>query len=234
MSAKPVLFLLPGLMCDEAVWAEQVQALAPHAELRVPVFRGFDSLRGMAEHILAQAPARFSVAGHSMGGRVALELMQLAADRIDRFALLDTGVHPVQPGEAEKRQVLLDLADREGLEAVADSWAPPMVHPDRRADLPLMTAIRAMILRNSVTDFKRQVKALLDRGDQSLYLPSIRQHVRLICGAQDTWSPVEQHEAMLALLPEARLEVVEDCGHMATMEKPAQLNRLLLDWFCEQ
>jgi len=91
MSDKPLLFLLPGLMCDETVWLDQRDALAAHAEVIIPVFRGFDSLVDMATHVLDQASGHFSVVGHSMGGRVAWELMSLAPERIERFCVMDTG-----------------------------------------------------------------------------------------------------------------------------------------------
>ena len=90
MSNKPVLFLLPGLMCDEAVWEHQAEVLSDVADIRIPVFRGFNSLVEMARSVLAQAPERFSVVGHSMGGRVAWEVMEMAGNRIDRFAVMDT------------------------------------------------------------------------------------------------------------------------------------------------
>src|SRR5690606_22856653 len=106
MSAnKPVLYLLPGLLCNEQCWTAQVDALSAVAEVRVPSFKQFDSLVAMAESVLAEAPARFSVVGHSMGGRVAWELLRLVEEgggkTIDKFAVMDTGVHPVAPGETE-------------------------------------------------------------------------------------------------------------------------------------
>ena len=226
-----VLYLLPGLLCDEAVWAEQEKALAPFADVRIPVFRGFDSLRAMAESVLADAPPVFSVVGHSMGGRVALELMRLAGNRISKFAVMDTGVHPVAPGEAEKRAKLLALAEEGGLLAVAREWAPPMLHPERRTDVALMQALTAMILRNKVEDFRGQIAALLGRNDQGPILDGIDQHVLLVCGHEDVWSPMSQHEDMRARLRSAELAVVEQAGHMITMEQPAQVNQILLNWW---
>lgn len=231
MSDKPVLFLLPGLMCDEAVWEHQQKSLAPHAEVIIPVFRGFNSLAAMADHVLAMAPMRFSLAGHSMGGRVAWEVMEKARDRIDKFAILDSGVHPVKPGEAEGRQVLLDKALSEGLQAVADAWVPPMVHPSRLGDEVLIQAINDMILRNSIKDFQGQVRALLERNDRTPGLSRITQHVLLIAGDADGWSPPEQHRDMAEKLASSHLEIVANAGHMVTMEKPEEVSTILLDWF---
>ena len=231
MSDKPVLFLLPGLMCDEAVWEDQEKALAPHADIMIPVFRGFNSLKAMAQHVLDMAPERFSVAGHSMGGRVAWELMEMAGNRIDKFAVLDTGVHPVKPEEPKGRQVLIDKAKVEGLQAVADAWIKPMVHPDRHRDKELLESINAMILRNSVDDFLGQVQALLGRRDQAPILSQIEQRVLLVVGDEDTWAPPEQHQAIAEQLRRSHLVVVSDAGHMTTMEKPAEVSTILLEWF---
>lgn len=233
MTDKPVIFLLPGLMCDEAVWTHQAETLSAVADVRIPVFRGFDSLVGMAESVLAEAPERFSVAGHSMGGRVAWEVMELAADRIDKFAILDSGVHPVKEGEAEGRQVLIDKAISEGLQAVADAWIPPMIHPDRHDDSALVKDITDMILRNSIEDFQGQVKALLNRKDQTHGLSRISHKVLLLAGENDNWSPPQQHEFMAERLVSSDLEIVPDAGHMVTMEKPEEVSRILLDWFSE-
>lgn len=233
MIDKPVIFLLPGLMCDEAVWTHQAETLSAVADVRIPVFRGFDSLVGMAESVMVEAPEHFSVAGHSMGGRVAWEVMELAADRIDKFAILDSGVHPVKEGEAEGRQVLIDKAISEGLQAVANEWIPPMIHPDRSDDSALVKDITEMILRNSIEDFQGQVKALLNRKDQTPYLSRISHKVLLLAGENDNWSPPQQHEFMAERLASSQLEIVPNAGHMVIMEKPEEVSRILLDWFSE-
>lgn len=230
MSGKPCVFLLPGLMCDEGVWVQQRAALAPHAEVRIPVFRGFTSLRGMAEFVLQDAPERFSVVGHSMGGRVAFELMELAGKRIERFAVMDTGVHGVQPDEAAKRLPLLTAAERQGLQAVADAWILPMLHPDNQKDAKLIAEITTMILRNSVADYRGQVQALLERQDQTPYLARIQQQVWLLCGEADAWSPPAQHADMQTLLRASELRIIAGAGHMSTMERPEAVSQILLEW----
>lgn len=231
MSDLPVLFMLPGLMCDEAVWEHQQQVLAPHARIIIPVFRGFDSLVEMARHVIDLAPERFSIVGHSMGGRVAWEVVELAGNRIDKFGVLDTGVHPVRPNEPDGRQALMDKAKTHGLKAVAEAWIPGMIHPDRHGDAQLIDAITAMILRNSVQDFLGQMQALLNRKDQTANLAKIRQEVLLVAGEADGHSPPEQHRDMADRLQHARLEIVPGAGHMCTMEKPGEVSNILLDWF---
>jgi len=233
MSAKPCVFLLPGLMCDAAVWEHQRLALAPYADVRIPLFRGFTSLHAMAQSVLDDAPENFSVVGHSMGGRIAFELMEIAGKRIQRFAVMDTGAHGVRPGEAEKRGVLLAAAERKGLQAVADAWILPMLHPAHHADAVLIADINRMILRNSLNDYRGQVGALLTRADQTPYLARITQKVWLLCGEADTWSPVSQHEAMQQHLANSELRIIKNAGHMSPMEQPEAVSSALVEWINE-
>lgn len=230
MTTKPTVLLLPGMLCDDAVWDAQIVALAPYFDVRVPVFRGFNSFAAMAEHARTMAPERFSVVAHSMGGRVAMELMRQVPFRIDQFILMDMGVHPVAAGEPERNRQLLDLAAHGGLEAVADHWIPFMVHPRRHADIELCEAIRAMVLRNQVSDLHGQLLAAQNRPDQRDYLPHIYHHTHIVCGEQDNWNPVNLHREMQVRLPSADLTVVPDCGHMVPMEEPELTTRLLLRW----
>lgn len=231
-AAKPCLFLLPGLLCDATVWEHQRASLAPHAEIRIPVFRGINTFRAMAVQVLDSAPEKFSVVGHSMGGRVALEMMQLAPQRIEKFGLMSVGVHPVQPGEASKRMALVDLAERQGMEALADRWIPPMVPAARHGDTELMQRIRAMVLRHTPFDHRCHIEAALTRADQSRYLPGIRHRVMLLCGAQDGWSPLVQHQKIQQQLAgSSELHSIADAGHMVTMERPDDVSRVLVNWF---
>lgn len=231
MPDRPTLYLLPGLLCDRVTWAHQLQGLADIADVRVPSFYGFDSIPDMARAVLAEAPARFAVAGHSMGARVALEIVRMAPERVERLALLDTGTHPVRPGEAEKRQELVDLARREGMAALAARWLPPMVHPDAaRRDPALMRELTAMVGRATPEIFAGQVKALLGRPDAAAGLGAIRCPTLVGVGREDAWSPVSQHEPIVAAVSGAMLTIYEDSGHMAPMEAPEAVTASLRTW----
>lgn len=221
------------MLCDAAVWQPQIDVLSVDYELGIPVFRGFTSLVAMAEAVLANAPARFSVVAHSMGGRVAMELMRLAPERIDKFILMDMGVHPVAPGEEERNERLLELAAEGGLEEVADSWIPFMIHPDRIHDVALTSAIHDMVLRNEIRDLEGQLQAAFARHDQSQYLAKITHRVHVVCGDSDNWNPLHLHQQMCQQLHDAELVVIPRCGHMVTMEAPDQINALLLRWLAE-
>jgi pimeloyl-ACP methyl ester carboxylesterase len=230
MSDKQALFLLPGFLCDETVWFEQVKALEPYVNITIPSFRGMNSLKDMAQSVLDQAPEKFSVVGHSMGGRVAFEIIHMAEERIDKFAVMDTGVHPVQPGEKEKRKLILDIAYEHGMDELAKEWTPPMLSPKRWDDKKLLAAIMTMAKSYTLAEYAGQLLGLLARDDQSKYLSQIEKHVLLICGDEDSWSPVSQHEEIMSQLKNAELKIINNSGHMITMEQPEQVNRILLDW----
>lgn len=233
--SRPVLMLLPGLLCDARVWRDQRAALDSRFDCRVPDYDAQDSIVGMAEQVLREAPdGRFGVVGHSMGGRVALQVLRLAPERVERLALLDSGIDAKQPGEAgaaeeAKRMALVDLARREGLRAMGREWAMGMVHP-ARLGTPLFEEILDMIERKSQAVHERQIRALLGRPDARPVLATARCPTLLMCGRQDQWSPLARHEEMQRLLPGSSLVVIEDSGHMTTMEQPDAVNAGLLTW----
>jgi pimeloyl-ACP methyl ester carboxylesterase len=229
---------LPGLLCDETVWPAQIAAFAGRSECRVADYGALDSLPGMAASVLEDAPDEFLLVAHSMGGRVALEMFRLAEDRIKGLALLDTGYQARVPGEAGEREsatrmALIELARESGMRTMGERWARGMVHPDRLADAALMTAIHDMIERKSLDVFEAQVRALLARPEAGPLLPRIRCPTLLLCGREDAWSPPARHEEMARAIPGARLVLVNDCGHMSTMERPEAVNAALLSWLDE-
>jgi pimeloyl-ACP methyl ester carboxylesterase len=224
------LYLLCGLLCDETVWAAQARALRRRFDVRVISFRDFDSIGAMAAHVLQQAPERFALAGHSMGGRVALEVCRQAPLRIARLALLDTGYEAAAAGEAERRAVLVQRAQAEGIAAIAEAWARPMIAPCNIDRPGLLDSVLRMVGRMSPDIYARQTSALLGRSDATALLAEIRCRTLVLCGRQDAWSPVERHERMATLIPVSELRVIEDCGHMSTMERPDEVLSAMEHW----
>jgi pimeloyl-ACP methyl ester carboxylesterase len=198
----------------------------------IPDLRHLDSIGAMARHVLAEAPASFSLAGHSMGARVALEMARLEGGRVERLALLDTGIHPVQPGEAQRRQVLIDLGETQGMAALADAWLPPMVEEGRfDRDPSLRMTLRAMVERMTPAVHRNHITALLGRPDPRPGLATIRCPVLVGVGRYDRWSPPSQHEDIVAALPGSpRFVIFEGSGHMAPLEAPEAVTQALLDW----
>ncbi len=212
------IILIPGLMSDRTVWAPILDQLGPDAV--VADLTSQDDLTDMARDCLALSDGPLRVAGHSMGARVALEMARLAPNRIARLALLDTGTHPLAAGERDTRDKMVALGYAQGMQALCDRWLPGMVHPDRHSDTNLMGALNAMVMRQSPDSHARQITALIHRPDAAIYLLSITCPVLVMVGRHDTFSPVSQHEDMVALLPDARLVVIEEAGHFAPLERP--------------
>lgn len=224
------VILLCGLLCDEKVWEAQATALGRDHDVRVVKFVQQDSMQAMAEHVLKDAPGRFALAGHSMGGRVALEVMRRASERVERLALLDTGYEAAVPGEAGRRAVLVSQAREEGIDSIAAAWGLPMLAPRRRNEPALVQAVFDMVGRMSGAIYEAQTRALLGRSDATEVLRNIACPTLILCGRQDGWSPPERHERMAELVPHAVLRLIDDCGHMSMMEQPEAVLDALRDW----
>jgi pimeloyl-ACP methyl ester carboxylesterase len=224
---RPTIFLLPGLLCDAGIWKHQNAELGEFADIVIPDFRFVRSISAMAQIVLENAPKRFSIAGHSMGGRIALEVVRMAGPRVERLALLDTGIHPRKPNEEAARQQLIDLARREGMGDLATSWLQPMLHPDHTSLIP---PLMHMVERSTPDTFENQQRALLDRPDARSALSSIQCPTLVLCGREDIWSPVAQHEEIASLIPGAKLVVIEKCGHMSPVEQPEAVTAALREW----
>lgn len=238
MKLAESVVLVPGLMCDAIVWQHQIAALSPGRDVQVAEHGLSSTLGAMAERILDHAAPRFALAGHSMGGRVALEVAARAPERVSRLALLDTGYEALAPGEAGDRERagryrLLEIAQRQGMLAMAKDWARGMVHPARLGDMALMEAIHSMIASAGVAQFEAQIAALLARPDRTALLKSLRLPVLVLCGRDDSWSPYSRHEDMARLIQGSQLIGVPDCGHMSTMEKPEAITSALLAWLTD-
>lgn len=233
---RPTLILVPGLMCDATVWEPLLPALRAQADCLVVDHGAADSLATMARQLLDQAPERFALAGHSMGGRVAVEVLRQAPGRVTRLALLDTGYKARAGGvagedEARKRHALLDIARSQGVRAMALQWVQGMLDPARLADAALVEAIVAMFARKSADIFARQIRALLERPDATPVLQAVQVPALVLCGRADSWSPLAQHEEIAALLPaRPAVQVIDAAGHMSTMEQPQAVADALLGW----
>jgi len=223
-------------MCDHTSWAPMLPYLNPHIAHTTIDHGDADSLVAMAERILENAPAVFDLAGHSMGGRVALEVMRLAPQRVRRLALLGTGYRAKESGEAgaeelRKRQVLLDIARAQGVRAMAVEWVKPMVAPSRLSDPIFVEQIIAMICRKSEDIFKRQIKALIERPDASNVLSHIQIPTLVMAGAFDGWATPAQHQEIADLIPsKPDVAVTGPSGHMMMMEEPQLVAQHFNQW----
>lgn len=236
---ESTLLLLPGLLCDRAVFEPLMPALEAHARCRIAEYASEPSIEAMAAKALVDAPPRFALLGHSMGGRVALEIVRRAPERVERLALLDTGYQPRAAGDAgdrekAQRMALLDLARRDGMRAMGAQWLQPMVPPQRLADRELIDAILAMIERCTYDQFAAQIGALLARPDATDVLARIDCPTLLLCGRDDGWSPLARHVELQARIRGSRLAIIDRCGHMAPMEQPDAVARAVAHWLGSQ
>jgi pimeloyl-ACP methyl ester carboxylesterase len=232
------LLLLPGLVCDGAIWQHQANELSKIAAVTIPDYGSSDSLEKMAQVVLRGAPERFAVAGHSMGGRVTFEIVRRVPERVAGVALLNTAYRPRATGEAGEREradrlALLDLARSQGMRAMARRWIPGIVHPARLADEVLIGSITEMIARKTPDIFAAQINALLERPDAAPVLSALRCPAMILCGREDMWSPLAGHREMAALVPRSKLVIVENCAHMAPVERPEEVTTALSDWLRE-
>lgn len=231
MLEMPTLVLLCGLLCDARIWEPVRDAMHPDVDARILAFPGFRSIEAMAARVLDEVPGPLVLIGHSMGGRVALEAVRQAGDRVVGLGLANTGIHPPAPGEAAGRQKLIDCARAEGMAALADAWLPPMMGAPADRVAALMPDLRAMVAANTRDSYEGQIAALLGRPNAETPLRGYRKPLLLLAAEQDRWSPPAQHEAMRALAPQGELHVLADAGHMLPVERPEAVAALIGDWF---
>lgn len=228
---KQPLLLVPGVLCDRLLWAAQIEALSPYADISVPDHTRHNSMSGIAKDILAQAPPRFSIAGLSMGGFIIFELWRQAPDRIQRIALLNTNARPADPEfELPICEQLLEQARAEGVTAVAETLIPHFLSPPCQDNEAMRQIVFAMAEATGVENMRNQMQACMKRPNSCPDLPRVSAPTLIISGLDDPLTPPEQHEEMAELLPNASFEIIDDCGHLSTLEQPDAVNALLQDW----
>ena len=230
MTTRTPLVLLPGLLEDKAVWQKQIDALADVAAAIVPDLTRQDSIAAMAEAVLATAPDRFALAGHSMGGYVALAVTRIAPRRVMRLALVDTAARADTPEQTERRHALIEMTKIGKFKGVTPRLLPLLVHADRLDDKAVTDVIMAMADRVGPEAFQRQQKAIMGRLDQRKFLPRIACPTLVLCGRQDQITPLDRSEEMAAAIPGARLVVVEHCGHIPQLECAEEATRAMREW----
>jgi pimeloyl-ACP methyl ester carboxylesterase len=226
----PPLALLPGLLCDGALWHAQVEGLAGHADCRVVDFTEQDSIAAMAASVLEAMPEPFALAGLSMGGYVAFEVLRQAPGRVTRLALLDTSARADTPEQTRERRGLIELARKGRFRGVPRRLLPLYLHPARLEEVELPAAVTAMAERIGRDAFLRQQKAIMGRPDSRRDLVRIDCPTLVLCGRQDQPTPLARHTEMAAGIARSRLVVIEDCGHLAPIERPAEVTAALKAW----
>ena len=231
VSDKHALVLVPGLLCDKRLWGPQIAALTGVADCWIADHVSSDTMAGIAADLIRAAPFdKFALAGLSMGGYVALEVMRQAKDRLAGLALLDTSARADMPQQSQKRRDFISLAKRGRFLGVTDALLPSFVHPSRLADADLVGTIKQMARDTGREAFIRQERAIISRADSLPLLGDIECPTLVLCGRQDALTPLERHEEMARAIPGAVLEIIENCGHLSTLEKPAEVSAALKRW----
>ncbi len=230
---KAPLILLPGLLCDEALWAHQTETLADIADITVADMTQDDTIEGMAERVLAGAPETFALAGLSMGGYAAQEIMRQAPERVARLALLDTSANADTPEARKQRQGFITQLGLGSFRGVTEKLLPFLIHKNRLDDDALIAVIKASAQNVGPEAFTRQQQAIMARSDSRGDLKKIACPTLILCGREDALTPLNQHEEMAAAIPNASLVVIEDCGHLAPLERPRAVSAVMRYWLTQ-
>ena len=230
MSEKQELVMVPGLLCSDTLFADQVSGLSDIANIRIGRVLKHDNLRDMAESVLRVAPPKFALAGLSLGGYVAFEMLRQAPERITRLALMNTNARADRPEQVAFRQMLIGLARTLGPRNVQAAALPMMIHKSRMAERALIDRVLNMADAVGRPAFERQQQAIIDRPDNRPFLAEISCPTVVVVGEQDVMTPVKVAQEMHDGIAGSRIEVIPDCGHLSTMERPEATNTILRDW----
>jgi pimeloyl-ACP methyl ester carboxylesterase len=223
------LVLVPGLVCDAQVWRHQVKHLKGIANIAVVPAPGKETMSEIAADALRDAPDTFALAGFSMGGYVALEMLRQAPNRVTRLALLDTSAKADTEEKTATRMKAIQACNDGNYEDVIQGMFKVLLHPDHQhGDLrPFVTDMAKGVGAES---FTLRHQAMTTRSDSRDLICALDIPVRAICGRQDAMSPIEDHIEIAELATNGRFSVIEECGHMTILERPHATTALLRDW----
>ncbi len=235
MTERIPLLLLPGLLNDAELWRAQLADLSDIADCSVGDLTSEDTMQAVAASVLAQAPERFALAGFSLGGFVAQQIMRMAPGRVQRLALIDTSIHADSSERAAQRARQIASLRVPGATTVFHGFGDALVRSyidvSRQHDHALVKRIRDMTARLGVDVFLRQ--SALQRVDGHDVLASCRVPLLIVCGANDRITPLSTSREMHALAPHSTLHVLPGCGHLAPMEKPHEVSAAMRTWLLE-
>lgn len=224
------LVLIPGLACTARLFEPQIAALGADRTIVVADHARDDSIPAIAARLLREAPDRFALAGLSMGGYVAMEVMRQAPERVERLALLDTSARPDTPEAGQDRRRLIALAEAGRLDEIHTALWLRLVHPDRRGDRALQNILLEMLRETGPDAYIRQQRAIMARADSRLSLPGIEIPTLILVGEGDAITPPEIAREMAEMIEWASLIVIPGAGHMSTLEEPDRVTRALQLW----
>lgn len=221
------IVLIPSQLCTELVFEPQIPVLSSLGRPRVFVQRDHDTVGAMAQSVLDASPERFVLITHGMGGFVAFEMLRRAPQRIGKLVLMSALAPADTPKQTERRMGYIRLVEQGRFDGIIEERIPMLVHPSRTGDAALTAILRRMAGDTGAEVFQRQQRAIMARPDSRPMLASIACPTMLVFGRQDGITTIEHQNEMVAAIPDVRLEIIEECGHMMTLEKPDAVNALL-------
>jgi pimeloyl-ACP methyl ester carboxylesterase len=231
VSIKPALVLLPGLLNDRHVFAPQIAALQSRASIVTPELWRVDTIDAMVDSVLQAAPENFSLAGFSMGGYVALEVLRRAPKRVRRLALISTTARGETTEGKKRRRALVSQTKIGRWRGITQVMLPMLVHPDKLKDKMLVATLQSMAMTIGAEGYANQQRAIMNRRDNLKLLPKINVSTIVIAGHDDQVLPFAMSQELAANIKGARLVGLERCGHVAPLEQPAGVTTALSEWF---
>jgi pimeloyl-ACP methyl ester carboxylesterase len=224
------LVLVPGLLCSARLYSPQVEGLWPLGPVTVADHRRDADMAAIAARILADAPPRFALAGLSMGGYIAFAMLRLAPERIAKLVLLDTSARPDTDEQKVNRQKFITMAEDGKLMDIVEMLAPKFLHRNHAGDERLKGIVHAMARETGKDAFVRQERAIMGRPDSRGLLASIKCPTLVIVGDGDELTPPDLAREIAAGIPNAKLTIVPECGHLSTIEKPEPVNAAMVEF----
>lgn len=227
---KNPLLLLPGTLCNEKLWEHQISYLTDIASVTVGDLTQNNTIEGMASSVLEKAPERFALAGLSLGGMVAIEIMRQASERVTHLALLDTNPRPPTDAQIEAWHKFIQMS-KEGnfISITRDFLMPGLIRPANQ-ETSLTQTVIDMAEEVGADAMERQMTALMCRPDAFEVLPAIQCPVSVMVGEEDSVCPVEMSEEINREIPNSKLIVIEDAGHLSSLDNPLEVSYKLREW----
>ncbi|MBF9232490.1 alpha/beta fold hydrolase [Microvirga alba] len=224
------LILVPGLGNTPRLYEPQIAVLSSGRKIIVADHMRDDSIAAIAARLLKDAPERFALAGLSMGGYVAMEVMRQAPERVERLALLDTSARPDTPESRQDRERLIALAEAGRFDSIIPTVWPRLVHPDRQSDQDLKAVVAGMMRDVGAEAYIRQQRAIMGRPDSRPFLPGIEIPTLVLVGEADVITPPDIAREMADMIEWASLAVIPGAGHLSNLEQPDRVTHLLQVW----
>ena len=224
------LVMIPGMMCDERIFSPQIDSLGDAIELTIADISRFSSVVDLASDVLKKAPRKFSLLGHSMGGIIAMEMYSQEPNRIEKLILMDTNPNSeLEEVKSKREPQIKDVSEGRLLNVMRDEMKPNYLAQSRNQS-SVLNVCMDMALSLGPDVFINQSRALQTRADQQSNIQSINIPVLIICGSEDKLCTVERHEMMHNMISNSELRIINNAGHMPTLEQPSETTEILKEW----